>query len=123
MKRIAYDNSKNFIPRSFLAATLAITVSLSCLNCTAFAAEQTMETQAEVFIEEQAPVQEAAEQLPVATGLVDAPPIVPEGNAADNNIFGVAGMYYVTIPKHMAFRKLSNGFKSFSLNIIYLHFL
>ncbi|MBR1629215.1 MAG: hypothetical protein IJ679_08140 [Lachnospiraceae bacterium] len=68
----------------------------------------TQETIAEVFVEEAAAA--ASSNVPeVATELVDAPPIVPEGSAADNNIFGVEGCYYVTIPKHMAFRKLPNG--------------
>ncbi len=72
--------------------------------------KNTLATQAEVFIEGSGSGG-AKEDDPksVASELVDAPPIVPEGGTADNNIFGVAGMYYVTVPKHMSFRKMSNG--------------
>ncbi len=106
MKRTT--SMKNFILCSFLAAALAISVASSAMPV--WAAEETTETLAEVFIEESTPqASDSAAPKDVATELVDAPPIVPEGSAADNNIFGVADMYYVTIPKHMAFRKLPNG--------------
>ena len=53
--------------------------------------------------------QAETKKMAEATEMVDAPPIVPEGSAIDNNIFGVEGQYYVTIPKSMSFRKLANG--------------
>ena len=41
--------------------------------------------------------------------LVDAPAIEPEGSEGEYNIFGAAGAYYVSVPKSMSFKKLSDG--------------
>lgn len=100
--------SKNFIFE--IVSVCALVLSILFSDVPVYADEGVFETQAEVYIEESQPAEvAAAAPANVASDLVDAPPVVPEGSAADNNIFGVAGMYYVTIPKKMAFRVLSNG--------------
>ena len=72
--------------------------------------DDTMKSDAEIVVEESKPEAENAEEKQVTKlPMVDAPPIVPEGNDKDYNIFGVAGQYYVSVPKSMGFKKLANG--------------
>ncbi len=72
--------------------------------------DDTMKSDAEIVVEESKPEAENAEEKQVTKlPMVDAPPIVPEGSDKDYNIFGVAGQYYVSVPKSMGFKKLANG--------------
>ncbi len=69
--------------------------------------ENTQKSDLKIVVEDD--TQAAAKKTVNETELVEAPPIVPEGSAIDNNIFGSEGQYYVTIPKSMSFKKLANG--------------
>lgn len=73
--------------------------------------DDSMKSKAEIIVEEAAkPADETAEEKQITKlPMVDAPKIAPEGGEDEYNIFGVAGQYYVSVPKSMAFRKLANG--------------
>lgn len=73
--------------------------------------DDSMKSKAEIIVEEAAkPAEENAEEKQITKlPMVDAPKIAPEGGEDEYNIFGVAGQYYVSVPKSMAFKKLANG--------------
>ena len=71
--------------------------------------DDTIKSEAEIIVEEAAKPDDGNNDEKQITKLpmVDAPEIKPE--QGDYNVFGVAGQYYVSVPKSMAFRKLANG--------------